>query len=311
MRKLLLIPLCVSLLSCSAAGTQSGNSTESVKILKNPSKQLKENAQWVKSLMSLLLKYKGDKNDEVVDVEPTNLKVTLRAYRIKFYNKFAKSYIYKYAWVSDNGSDFAIEIFQVKNENGEKTWQAIAPKKKIQMVKTDLSWLPPLVKELTKNNIPHEVGKGEKTVYVVWDVYCPFCYSHFKEVAKKLQKGGLKLVFIPLAVHGEKSVKGFVYYTYLARKEGAAKAMLHLFDRGNGNYLKFSSSLEKEVEENYSKIPKEEREKLEKFFINYRNQLLKNGIKATPTLIYMSDKEHKKGYVHIGFIPFKKLTSMK
>ncbi|WP_457570328.1 DsbA family protein [Desulfurobacterium sp.] len=270
------------------------------------------NSKDVKTLIKKMFGHAGGKNLELVDVEPTNKTVTLRAYKLKFKDKTGSRYIYGYVWMTDNGKNMALKLYKFDSETkgGMPLASVIEPKVREKMIKTDLSWFKNILKELDKNNIPHVVGNGNKTIYIVWDVYCPFCYENFSKVAESLKKG-IKLVFVPLPVHGERSIKGFVYYTYLARKEGAQKAMGHIFMRGNGNFMKFNQSLAEEVNKNYNKIPEKERKELEKFYTQIRSDLLKKGINATPTIIYIPPGENNKGYIHRGFIPFDQLLKMK
>ncbi|WP_457568629.1 DsbA family protein [Desulfurobacterium sp.] len=271
-----------------------------------------KNFKDTKTLIRKMFGHAGGKNLELVDVEPTNKTVTLRAYKLKFKDKTGSRYIYGYVWMTDNGKEMALKVYKFDSETkgGMPLASVIEPAKREEMIKTDLSWFKKILNELNKNNIPHVVGNGTKTVYIVWDVYCPFCYENFSKVAQSLKKG-IKLVFVPLPVHGQRSIKGFVYYTYLARKEGAQKAMGHIFMRGKGNFLKFNQSLAEEVNKNYNKIPENERKELEKFYANLRAELLKKGINATPTIIYIPPGEKNKGYVHRGFIPFDKLFKLK
>ncbi|OMH40579.1 DsbA family protein [Desulfurobacterium indicum] len=270
------------------------------------------NSKNVKTLIKKMFGHAGGKNLELVDVEPTNKTVTLRAYKLKFKDKAGSRYIYGYVWMTDNGKNMALKLYKFDSETkgGMPLASVIEPKVREKMIKTDLSWFKNILKELDKNNIPHVVGNGNKIIYIVWDVYCPFCYQNFSKVAESLKKG-IKLVFVPLPVHGERSIKGFVYYTYLARKEGAQKAMGHIFMRGNGNFMKFNQSLAEEVNKNYNKIPEKERKELEKFYTKIRSDLLKKGINATPTIIYIPPGENNKGYIHRGFIPFDQLLKMK
>ncbi|SNR84421.1 DsbA family protein [Desulfurobacterium atlanticum] len=275
----------------------------------------KEDVELVKKMFG----HAAGRNLELVDVEPTNKTVTLRAYKVKFKDKKSPRYVYGYVWLSTEeagkdgkGKIMTFKIYEITGESkdGMPLAAPIEPEKQEEMYKTDLSWFKKIVKELEDKNIPHTIGKGDKVVYIVWDVYCPFCYNNFGKVAKSL-KEGIKLVFVPLPVHGETSVKGFVYYTYLARKEGAQKAMGHIFMRGDGNFGKFRRSFEEEVEKNYNKIPEKERKELEKFYRDIRAQLVKKGINATPTIVYIPPTEKDKGYIHRGFIQFDKLFELK
>ncbi len=280
--------------------------------VKSPSK---EDVKLVKKMFG----HAAGQNLELVGVEPTNKTVTLRAYRVKFKDKKSPRYIYGYVWLSTDeveksgkGKEMAFKVYQVTGErkDGMPLAAPIEPEKKEEMYKTDITWFKNIVNDLQKENIPHTIGKGDKVVYIVWDVYCPFCYENFGEVAKAL-KEGVKLVFVPLPVHGKTSVRGFVYYTYLARKEGAQKAMEHIFARGEGNFRKFRKSYEEEVNKNYDKIPEQERKELEKFYDDIKVQLVKKGISATPTIVYIPSTEKDKGYIHRGFLQFDKLFQLK
>ena len=169
----------------------------------------------------------------------------------------------KYVWMSEDGKYLALDLFKVKKGGKKVGIIPLKPKESEVPLKQDLSWLKAIDGRLQKANIPNVIGNGKNRIYIVWDVYCPFCYKHFKEVAgKKVRELDLQIHMIPLPVHGERSLKGFVYFTQLARREGIKSAMEKMFSRGNGDFMKYVKILSEEVDKNYSKIPEKERKSL-------------------------------------------------
>jgi len=236
----------------------------------------------------------------------------LRMFEVTIVDKKNNRLVRKYIWMSEDGKYLALDLFKVKKEGEKVSITPLKPKKSETPLKQDLSWLKAIDEKLQKANIPHVIGNGKNKVYIIWDVYCPFCYRHFKEVAgKKAQELDLQIHMIPLPVHGERSLKGFVYFTQLARKEGMKSAIEKMFSKGNGDFMKYAKIFSKEVDENYSKIPEKERKELDKFYKDLQKELLSHNIHATPTIIYIPPTEKEKGYVFVGFKPLEEIIKQK
>jgi thiol:disulfide interchange protein DsbC len=236
----------------------------------------------------------------------------LRMFEVTIIDKKNNRMVRKYIWMSEDGKYLVLDLFKVRKEGKEVGIIPLKPKESEVPLKQDLSWLKAIDEKLQKANIPHIIGNGKTKVYIVWDVYCPFCYRHFKEVAgKKVQELDLQIHMIPLPVHGERSLKGFVYFTQLARKEGMKSAMEKMFSKGNGDFMKYVRIFSKEVDKNYSKIPEKERKELDKFYKDLQKELLSHNIHATPTIIYIPPTEKEKGYVFVGFKPLEEIIKRK
>lgn len=236
----------------------------------------------------------------------------LRMFEVTIIDKKNNRMVRKYIWMSEDGKYLALDLFKVKKEGEEVAIIPLKPKESEVPLKQDLSWLKAIDEKLQKANIPHVIGNGKNKVYIIWDVYCPFCYRHFKEIAgKKAQELDLQIHMIPLPVHGERSLKGFVYFTQLARNEGMKSAIEKMFSKGNGDFMKYARIFSKEVDENYSKIPEKERKELDKFYKDLQKELLSHNIHATPTIIYIPPTEKEKGYVFVGFKPLEEIIKQK
>jgi len=236
----------------------------------------------------------------------------LRMFEVTIVDKRNNRMVRKYIWMSEDGKYLVLDLFKVKKEGEEAAIIPLKPKESEIPLEQDLSWLKAIDEKLQKTNIPHVIGNGKTKVYIVWDIYCPFCYKHFKEIAgKKAQELDLQIHMIPLPVHGEKSLKGFVYFTQLARKEGMKNAIEEMFSKGNGDFMKYAETFSKEVDENYSKIPEKERKELDKFYKDLQKELLSHSIHATPTIIYIPPMEKEKGYVFVGFKPLEEIIKQK
>jgi len=285
----------IALSSCGAQKASVSSDNESIKLIKEIVKPL------------------SARGVEVEKIERVNRQFVkgLKTYMVKLYDKRNSRYIYRYIWLSDDNRYFTFQILRANFENGTLKVTPVEPAKKVEPVKVNLGWIGKIEKELEKEKIPYTIGNGKKTVYIVWDVYCPFCYSHFKEIlGKKVKELDLTVKMIPLPVHGKSSLKGFVYFTDMAQKSGLKPALEKLFEKGNGNFMKYAKAFSKEVEKNYSRIPEKKRKELESFYKNLLKELLSHNVHSTPTVIYIPPGE-KKGYINIGFIPLEDIVKMR
>ncbi len=232
-------------------------------------------------------------------------------YRVTFLDKRRGREISKYVFLTSDGKYLVLDVFSISEKDGKLEIKQLRPAEPVKSVKVDLSWLKEVEKELDKEGVPHVIGKSDRKVYIVWDVFCPFCYKHFSQIEEIAKKNGIEMHMIPLAVHGKDSIKGLVYYTFLAKEKGTAEAFRELYSLGNGDFGKYVKALKDKLAKDYSGYPEKERQKLEKFFKELRTQLLKRNVHATPTIIYIPPGSGEKGYVIVGFKPIDQVLKMK
>jgi thiol-disulfide isomerase/thioredoxin len=297
MKRLFLLPLIALLVgSCSEANVESSNVTPEIQ------------KKVIRGLLSPL-KSRGVELEKVQPVKEVKIP-GFTTYEVTLKDNREHREVKKYVFVSNEGNYIALEIFKYQLKDGKVLIKPLNPKNSVKPLKVDISFIEKIDEELSKAKIPHVVGKGEKKVYIVWDVFCPFCYSHFNQVEDIAEKNNVEIHMIPLAVHGENSVKGLVYYVALARKKGTAGALKQLYSLGNGNFMKYVRELEKILKkDNFGLSDKEERE-LEKLIKNVEKELVKNNVRATPTIIY-APPGSKKGYIHVGFKPIEEVLKEK
>ena len=77
---------------------------------------------------------------------------------------------------------------------------------------------------------------------------------------------------------------------------------------GNGDFLKYAENLEKKLKK--EKEITNDQKKVIETIKKVEVQLVKNGVRATPTLIYVPPGENR-GKIHVGFIPVNKLINEK
>ncbi|WP_456455470.1 DsbA family protein [Thermovibrio sp.] len=272
-----------------------------------PQKDLQKEEFLVKALLSPL----SSRGVVVKEVKPVpSIKVPgFNTLEVELLDKRNGREIKKYIFVSPDGKYLALEVFKVNEEGKKIKITPITPKNSVKKVKVDLSWVKKVDKELQKENIPHVVGKSDKKVYVIWDVYCPFCYSHFNQVEEVAKKNKVEIHLIPFPIHGDNSLKGLLYYTQLAREKGAAGALKELYNLGNGDFMTYVKRLEKKQKE--VKLSEKEKEELTNFFKKLKRELIENGVHATPTMIYIPPGEKDKGYITVGFKPISQIIKEK
>jgi thiol:disulfide interchange protein DsbC len=245
---------------------------------------------------------------EVKSVKPTNeVKVPgFVTYEVDMIDKNNHREVKRYIFISPDDKYLALEIFSIREEGNTIHLKPLRPKNANKQLKVDLSWLKKVDRELSKNGVPHVIGKGEKKVYIVWDIFCPFCYEHFNQIQEIAKKNGVEIHMIPFPIHGENSIKGLILYTEMARKKGAVEAFKELYKLGNGNFMNYANRMEQKLNSEYSKLPKEEREKLRKLFVGLRDELTKHGVRATPSVIYAPPGSNE-GYIYVGFKPIREV----
>ncbi len=265
-------------------------------------KSFKDKTEEAEKVIRALLKPLSVRGIEVKSVKPTSeVKVPgFNTFKVDLIDKNNHRELKRFIFVNPENHYIALQIFKY-SVNGERViLQPLKPKNAEKPLKVDISFINQIDKELTEANIPHIVGKSDKKIYIVWDVFCPFCYSHFNQVEEIAKKNNVEIHMIPLAVHGENSLKGLVYYTRLAREKGTAGALKELYSMGNGDFMKYVKSLEKRLKDQ-KEITKDQ-QKIIKTLKNIEIQLVKNGVRATPTLIYAPPGEME-GKIHVGFMP--------
>ncbi|MEO2068853.1 MAG: DsbA family protein [Desulfurobacteriaceae bacterium] len=264
------------------------------------------------SLIKSILKPLAVKGVEIKEVKATDGSPfkDFTQFEVVLVDKRRNQLVKKYIWVSKDGNYLILDAFKIRKEADRVSLVPVKPKDSEVPLKQDLSWVEKIDEKLTKMNIPHVIGNGENIVYIVWDVYCPFCYKHFGEIVKKAKELNLQVHLIPLAVHGKSSLEGFVYFTKLAREKGMEKTFQYLLKKGEGDFLKYAKTFEEETKKNLNSVPAEERESLMEFYKDLRNSLISHNITATPTVIFIP-KGETQGYVYVGFKPLEEVIKKK
>ncbi len=283
---------------CSQAQVQS--------VTKSEEKRVDQAEKVIKALLKPL----SVRGIEVKKVTPTEeVKVPgFETFKVDLIDRRNHRELNRYIFINLDKDYIALQIFKYSIKGKEIILKPLKPKNAEKSLSIDASFLKKIDKELSEANIPHIVGKGEKKVYIVWDIFCPFCYGHFNQIEEIAKKNNVEIHLIPLAVHGKNSLKGLVFYTKLAREKGAAEALKELYNMGNGNFLKYAENLEKKLKQE-KKITKDQKKVIETIQ-KVEVQLVKNGVRATPTLIYVPPGENR-GKIHVGFIPVNKLINEK
>ncbi|WP_456419399.1 DsbA family protein [Thermovibrio sp.] len=290
------------LTSCSQASQE-----EAKKPQKTQQVDIKKEEAIIKALLKPL-KVRGIEVKEIKSAE--SVKVPgFRAFEVTLLDKINSKEIKRYIFISPDNKYLTLEIFEVKEEGKTIHLKPIRPKNPVKQVKVDLSWVKEIDRKLQEANIPHVVGKSDRKVYIVWDVFCPFCYGHFNQIKEIAEKNKVEIHMIPFPIHGENSLKGLIYYTQLAREKGATEAFRELYNLGDGNFRAYAKKLEEKEKE--LKLSKEEQEKLKKFFNQLKEELVKKGVHATPSIIYIPEGEKDKGYIIVGFKPIDQVLKMK
>jgi thiol:disulfide interchange protein DsbC len=264
------------------------------------------------NLIKTLLKPLAVKGVEIKEVRATDGSFfsDFAQFEVVLLDKRRNQMVKKYIWVSKDGNYLVLDVFKIEKEKDRISLVPVKPNDSEVPLKQDLSWVKKIDEKLTKMNIPHVIGDGENIVYIVWDVYCPFCYKHFGEVAKKAKELNLQIHLIPLAVHGKSSLEGFVYFTKLVREKGLENTFKYLLEKGNGDFLKYARSFDEEVKNNIGSMSKGEKEALVNFYKNLRDTLVSHNITATPTIIFIP-KDETQGYVYVGFKPLEEVIKQK
>lgn len=269
------------------------------------------------NLIKAVLKPLSRKNVVVKQVKKVNLDVPgFFTFEVTLLDKGRNVEINKYIWISRDGKYLVLDMFSIKRERDKVLIRPLTPQKRIKQLppeKEDLSWIKKIDEQLTKEGIPHVIGKGEKKVYVIWDVYCPFCYEHIKRLSpEKLAKEGIELHMIPFPVHGKASITGTMYFIKLSKEKGAEGALKYITTLGNGNFRDYVKEFEKESNAYVKGLSEKERKKEEQFVENLKKELIKGKVRGTPTIIYIPPNEkNNMGYKILGYKPLNEVVKMK
>ena len=266
----------------------------------------KTNVSQAEKVIKAILKPLAVRGVEVKSVTPTKeVEVPgFETFKVDLVDKRNHREIRRYIFINPEKGFIALQIFKYSVEGKNVILKPIKPKNAEKPLKVDVSFLKEVDKKLSEANIPHVIGKSDKKVYIIWDVFCPFCYGHFNQIEKIAKENNVEIHLIPLAVHGEKSLKGIVLYTKLAREKGPAEALKELYRMGNGDFMKYAKALEKRLEG--GKEITNDQSKILEAVQQTEAILLKNGVRATPTIIYVPPGENK-ARIHVGFTPIEQL----
>jgi len=292
------------LASCSQASQSDSEKNETVRVETG-------NLQKEEAIIKALLQPLRVRGIEVREIKPApEVKVPgFRAFEVTLLDKINSREIKRYIFISPDDKYLTLEVFQVKEEGKTIHLKPLRPKNPVKQVKVDLSWVKKVDSELQKANIPHVIGHSDRKIYIVWDVFCPFCYGHFNQIEEIARKNNIEVHMIPFPIHGENSLKGLIYYTQLAREKGTAEAFRELYNLGKGSFTSYVKNLE-EREKNI-KLSQEEQKKLREFFNQLKEELIKKGVHATPSIIYIPEGQKNKGYIIVGFKPIEQVLKMK
>ncbi len=202
----------------------------------------------------------------------------------------------RYIWISKDGKYILLGVFK---RQGNRV-VAIEPKKTVVQLSEvqNLNFIKNVEKILKENNIPYTIGHGEKEIYIVWDVFCPFCHEYIKLIKNNPEFKNYTIKLIPFPVHGKASIEGFTYLVWYSKKYGWDKYQKEYMSK---NVREDEKKLAKDLQSKYSEIPEEERKKYEKIFVQIRNELIKAGMRGTPTVIKVKEKgENWQGCVNLG-----------
>jgi hypothetical protein len=248
---------------------------------------------------------------KIEKIEPAKVNIPgFKTYKVSLIDEFRHQRINKYVFISKEGNYITFDLYRYKSIGNGVALSPVIPSNLVKNIKTDISFIKKADKLLTEANIPHVIGKGNKKVYIVWDVFCPFCSTPFNKIEEIAKKNHIELHLIPLPVHGENYIKGLIYYTQLARKKGVSNAFKELYSLGNGDFKKYSQNLEKILNNGGVRLSKQEQEKITKTLKEVENLLIKNRVMATSTIIYAPEGKNK-GYIHVDFEPIGKLLKEK
>jgi len=191
--------------------------------------------------------------------------------------------------VRRDGVEVEIPVVQVgdtyyslpmKKLNGK--FVRVEPDVKLIPVKAD--YLHFAEKELElKGYKPVVKGEGKGKLYVVFDSMCPFCIKSVDKLSE-LKKKYREIVFLPLAVHGEVSLKGLSCIYQKSVEEGMEGALKEVFSWKKGKDWK-------EYAEKLSSC------KLDKTVEKVSNLMREKGVRATPTFFL---EEDGKFYERVG-----------
>jgi thiol:disulfide interchange protein DsbC len=260
-------------------------------------------------IIKAILKPLSVRGIEVKEIKPTDeVKVPgFRTFEVVLLDKRNTVEIKRYVFISPDGKYLTLEVFAVNQKGGEVHLQPLRPKNSVRKVKVDVSWVKKIDEKLEQAKVPHVIGKSDRKVYIVWDSMCPFCYRHFNKLAQLAKENGVEIHMIPFPIHGEASVKGLLFYAQLAREKGAQKAFEELYKLGGGDFRAYAKRLE--TEGSNLKLSEEEQKKLKETFKELQEILVKNGVHATPSIIYAPSGD--KGYVFVGFKPLREVVKLK
>ena len=164
--------------------------------------------------------------------------------------------------------------------------------KPVVLSKSYLKGVKNLEKKAESLGIRYE-GRG-KPVYVFLDAYCPFCIREMKSHYSKIVKGH-RVVLLPMAVHGEPSLKALacIYEESAREKKPVGEVFLEHFGKFNGNWSDYAKQYQNcRPDKKYLDFVKET-----------TGWALQNGVKGTPGIIFPTEEGYK---LYYGTVPHQK-----
>jgi len=209
---------------------------------------------------------------------------------------------------TEGGRSFDIPVIAVKDgntyyyyladkkyvvENGELKLIATDVKikeKPVELSQEQAQIIKQVVADYLKKGFNLRINNNEEkpTLYVVWDVFCPFCKEGIKNGTLNKLKEKYSVIVVPFAVHGKASLKGEAYFLERSKEIGVEESLKEWFSKIEPRVIEKVQD-KKKFEEELNKLSSNER--LEDFILNKSKKLFQAGITATPTFVV--EKEEK------------------
>ena len=140
---------------------------------------------------------------ELKEIRPVEeIKVPgFKVFEVTLLDKANSREVKRYVFISSDGRYLALELFEVNREGKRVYLKPVGPKEPVRKLKVDISWVKEIDRKLTAAKIPHVIGSSSKKIYIVWDSMCPFCYRHFKDLARIAKENRVVILMLPFPIH--------------------------------------------------------------------------------------------------------------
>ena len=158
-----------------------------------------------------------------------------------------------FIWLTFDNKTLITQLYHI--EKGKVV--LIKPQREVSYPLENLRWILDIERILITANFPTEIiSQGNKTLYLVWNIYCKACYSQWKQLLKYAKEKGFRLKIIPFHsfYYPQDNLYSLIYILWKAQNVGSLEEVLKEYYSSASNFEEFLKRIKTNAYGNLTKI---------------------------------------------------------